>query len=202
MRSSFRASLTTFAASVFVIAVVAGAAAQADNPPHMHWMQQWVADHEALLDAKLAGLEAGLKLNPDQEKLWGPFEGAVRDAAHMRMEHMMGRMEMMRGMAHPEMGEEEEAGPGSPVDRLEAMAERMSEAAAAIKKIAETAKPLYASLDDNQKRLFGMLGREMMMLGHGHRHMGAMGEGGPGMMGGHHRGEENNFGGEDNSDEQ
>jgi LTXXQ motif family protein len=90
---------------------------------------------------------------------------------------MMGRMEMMRGMMGPDMGEEE-AGPGSPVDRLEVMADRMSEAAAAIKKVADAAQPLYASLDDTQKRVFAMLGREMMMLGHGHGH---------GMMGwGHH----------------
>ena len=195
MRASFRVSLTAFAASAFVMASLAGAAAQAGNPPpapppmasSTPWMQHWAADHEALLDAKLGGLKAGLKLTPDQEKLWGPFEAAVRDLAEMHMHHMMDRMEMMRGMMGqgmmeqgmgPGMGEDEEGGPASPVDRLEAMADRMSEAAAALKKVADTAKPLYASLDDTQKRLFGMLSRDMMMLGHGH---------GFGMMGGHHR---------------
>ena len=34
-----------------------------------------------MLDARLAGLKAGLRLTPDQEKLWGPFEAAVRDFA-------------------------------------------------------------------------------------------------------------------------
>jgi len=172
--------LTTFAASAFVVAFLAPAAAQTGNAPPMSStprMQHWATDHEALLDAKLAGLKAGLRLNPDQEKLWGPFEAAVRSAAEMRMRHMMGRMEMMRG--GPGMGpegEDEEGGPASPVDRLAAMADHLSEAGAAIKKVADTAKPLYASLDDTQKRLFGMLGREMMMVGHGHG----------GMMGGHH----------------
>ena len=173
---SFRASLTTFAASAFVVAFLAPAAAQTGNAPPGNkppMTSHWAADHEALLDAKLAGLKAGLRLNPDQEKLWGPFEAAVRSAAEMRMRHMMGRMEMMRGMG-PE-DEDEEGGPASPVDRLEAMADHLSEAGAAIKKVADTAKPLYASLDDTQKRLFGMLGREMMMVGHG------------GMMGGHHQ---------------
>ncbi len=180
MRTSFRASLTTFAASAFVIAILAPAAAQTGNAPPMPSstprMQHWAADHAALLDAKLAGLKAGLKLNPDQEKLWGPFEAAVRSAAEMRMRHMMGRMERMRGGMGPE-DEEEEGGPASPVDRLEAMADHLSEAADAIKKVADAAKPLYASLDDTQKRMFGMLGREMMMVDHGHG----------GMMGGHHR---------------
>src|SRR5208337_5390238 len=68
------------------------------GPAGMERMQHWAADHEALLDAKLGGLKAGLKLTPDQEKLWGPFEAAVRDLAEMHMHHMMDRMEMMRGM--------------------------------------------------------------------------------------------------------
>jgi len=176
MRSSFRASLTMFAASVFAVAVAVGAAAQADNPPPMQRMQHWAVDHEALLNAKLGGLKAGLGLNPDQEKLWGPFEAAVRDAAQLRMQHMKDRMERMHGMAGPDMGEDEEGEQISPIDRLEAMADHMSEAAAAMKKVADAAKPLYASLNDTQKRLFVMLSRDMMMLGH--RHGGMMERGG------------------------
>ncbi len=196
MKPSFRMSLIALAASGFALAAAAGAAAQADNPPP-GGMPHWAADHEALLDAKLGGLKAGLKLTPDQEKLWGPFEAAVREAAELRMKHMMSRMERMRGMGEPGMmgpDEDEQGGLGSPVDRLEAMADRMTEGAAALKKIADTAKPLYASLDDNQQRLFGMLGHDMMMLGHGrgrmmggHEHGGMMGEGEHGgMMGWDH----------------
>ena len=197
MRSSFRILLAPFAASVFAVAVTAGAAAQADNnPPPMQRMQHWAVDHEALLNAKLAGLKAGLGLNPDQEKLWGPFEAAVRDAAQLHMQHMKDRMERMHGMVGPDTGEDGEGGEqASPVDHLEAMAEHMSKAAAAIKNIADAAKPLYASLDDTQKRLFVMLSRDMMMLGH--RHGGMMERGGmmewghghPG-WGPHHRYEE------------
>ena len=98
MRSLLRVSLAAFAASGLAIAA---AVAQVAGPPtpEMHRMQQWAPDHEALLDAKLAGLKAGLKLTSDQEKLWGPFEAAVRAAADMRMEHMeemMARMHDMR----------------------------------------------------------------------------------------------------------
>ena len=99
----------------------------------MEQMQHWAADHEALLDARLAGLKAGLKPPPDQEKLWPPFETAVRDAAKMRMEHMkamMDRMQKMRDMDMTELmqgtDDMKDMGPPdqaiSPVDRLEALA--------------------------------------------------------------------------------
>jgi zinc resistance-associated protein len=147
---------------------------QQSGPMGMERMQQWSADHQALLDAKLAGLKAGLKLTPDEEKLWGPFEVAVRDAAKIRMEHMRAMMDRMRGM--------EDAERRSPVDHIEAMATHMSEAASALTKIADTAKPFYASLDESQKRVFGWLGRELLMMGHDHPGMGMMGHEGMGMM--------------------
>lgn len=161
----------------------------------MDRMQHWAADHAALLDARLAGLKAVLKLTADQEKLWTPFEAAVRDAAKMRMEQMkamMDRMQKMREMMGQKQGKNdpEDMGPTgqevSPVDRLEALAERMSERGAALERVADAAKPLYASLDDRQKRLFDLLGREMLMMGHGDRGMGMMGGMGMGMgmMGG------------------
>jgi hypothetical protein len=149
---------------------------QRSGPMGMERMQHWATDHQALLDAKLAGLKAGLKVTPDQEKLWGPFEAAVRDAAEMRMEHMRAMMDRMRGT----MGEGAER--RSPVDRIEMMAAHMSEAASALTKIADSAKPFYASLDDSQKRIFGWLGRELLMMGQGHPGMGMMGHEGMGMM--------------------
>jgi len=117
--------------------------------------------HENLL----IGMKAGLKLTAEQEKLWGPFEAAVRAVADMRMEHteeMMARMHDMR--AGDDMEKEGgEFGEGmSPVGRLDRLANRLSEAGAALKKVADAAKPLYASLDDSQKHKFGMLGRMLM----------------------------------------
>ena len=148
---------------------------QQSEPMRMERMQQWVTDHQALLDAKLAGLKAGLKLTANEETLWGPFEAAVRDAAKTRMEHMRAMMDRMPGMEADERR--------SPVDHLEAMATHMSEAASALTKIADTAKPLYASLDESQKRVFGWLGRELLMMGHDHPGMGMMmGHEGMGMM--------------------
>ena len=168
--------ITALVLSAGVLSAKAAPMDQGSAPMAMERMQHWAADHQALSDAKLAGLKAGLKLTPDQEKLWEPFEAAVRDAAKTRMEHMREMMDRMRGM----MGEDAER--RSPVDHLEMMAAHLSEAASALTKIADTAKPFYASLDDSQKRIFGWLGRELLMMGHGHRGMGMMGDEGMGMM--------------------
>jgi len=179
MRSSFRASMTALAASLFAVTTAAGALAQANNtgePPTTGWMQHWAVDREALLDAKLGGLKAGLRLTPDEEKLWAPFESAVRDAAQMRMEHMQGMMERMQEMRHMDNnGGMEDGEAMSPVDRLDRMASRLTQAGAALQKVADAAKPLYASLDDSQKRVFGFLAHEMMTMGRGPDQMGSQG---------------------------
>lgn len=187
--------LPTLAALAICAFGVSATTAQAElsEPAGMDRMQHWAADHEALLDARLAGLKAVLKLTPDQDKLWTPFEAAVRDAAKMRMEHMkamMDRMQKMRETMGQDKSDTKDMGPAgqeaSPVDRLETLAQRMSERGAALEKVAGAAKPLYTALDDTQKRLFDLLGREMLMMGHGHGGMGMMGgmRMGMGMMGG------------------
>ena len=185
------APLAALAVCAFALAAQA-ASDESSASVGMERMRDWAADHEALLDAKLAGLKAGLKLTADQEKLWPPFETAVRDAAKLRMEQMSSmieRMQKMREMMMQGMGHSGAtngmAAPGeavSPVDRLEQAGRRLSERGAAITKVADAAKPLYASLDDSQKRRFALLGREMLMMGHGHGDMGMM-RGGMGMMG-------------------
>jgi hypothetical protein len=202
--------LACAALAAFTFTPAAWAASDESSEPAVERMQHWAADHEAMLDAKLAGLKAGLRLTSDQDKLWPPFETAVRDAAKLHMEQMksmMDRMqkmrEMMRSMQKSEdMKDIEAAGPAvSPIDRLEAMAQRMSDRGAALKKVADAARPLYASLDDSQKRRFVLLGRGLFMMGRGHPGMemmrgeqgmmggmgmmggGTMGEGGMGMMG-------------------
>jgi hypothetical protein len=145
-----------------------------------------------MLDAGFAGLKAGLKLTPDQEKLWPPFEAAVRDATKSRMDQMKemaARMQDMPEMSGQKQGQEQMSdmemnSAASPVDQLDALARRLSERAAELTKVADAAKPLYASLDPSQKRLFGLLGGELLMTGHGRHGMGMMGGMGGGMGGG------------------
>ncbi|RBP09237.1 LTXXQ motif family protein [Roseiarcus fermentans] len=174
MRAIIRAPLLTLVASAAFAACVASAGAQTAAPATgpaaeaQKWMQRWADNREAMLDARLAGLKAGLKLTPDQDKLWGPFEAAVREFAQARMDRMQHMMERMES-------DEDQAGPPpSPVDRLDRMATRLSDLGAALRKIADAGKPLYASLSDEQKHMFGFLSREMMKMGRGHDDMGEM----------------------------
>jgi zinc resistance-associated protein len=130
------------------------------------------ADFAALTDARIAGIQAGLKLNAEQQKLWGPVEQAMRSMAAERSE----RFEAFR--------QRREAGQQQRPDlaqRLEQQAQRQTENAQRLTTLANAVKPFWASLDDNQKRLLPVLMRQG-------REGGRMGMRGRGMMG---RGEMN-----------
>ena len=149
MKRTVLGALAALAVSTSAFALAA--AAEGDKPSLADRMQNWAADRETMLDAKLTGMKAGLQLTPDQEKLWGAFESAVKEAAKARMDEMQQMMEMREQGEHM-----------SPIDRLEAWADRLSQGAADLKKVAAAARPLYASLDDSQKHKFAMLGRMLM----------------------------------------
>jgi len=130
--------------------------APGDAPPGPADAQRMIEDHEALLDADLAGLKAALKLTPDQEKNWGPFEDAVRNAAKARQDAMREMREEMRAKTM-----------ASPIDRLDMVATRLEDAAKQMHTIAAAARPLFASLDAAQQQRFVFLARVMMEHGRG-----------------------------------
>lgn len=102
-------------------------------------------DITAFGDARIAALKAGLELNADQEKLWPPVESAMREMTKQRVDRFAARRE-----AKPS---------ADPVVRLNRRAEAMQSRGAALKKLADAAAPLYASLDDAQKHRFMVLAR-------------------------------------------
>lgn len=116
-------------------------------------------DMSAFIDARVAAIHAGLKLSAEQEKLWPPVETAMRNLANLRV-IMMQTMRQSQGMMASD-----------PVGLLRGMADRMSQEADAMRKLADAASPLYATLDEAQKRRLqvlvrmgsrGMMGRGMM----------------------------------------
>ncbi len=122
-----------------------------------HGWRPSAQDITAFGDARIAALKAGLELNADQEKLWPPVEGAMRDLAKQRTERFAARGEAKK--------------PGNPVERLGRRAEAMESRGAALKKLADAAAPLYASLNDGQKHRFMVLARLGARPGHGQHGM-------------------------------
>jgi LTXXQ motif family protein len=107
-------------------------------------------DRAAMADAKIAAVHAGLKLSADQEKLWPPVESAVRELVKIRLDRAAARQ------AAAAQSADDQARP-DPVARLRTRAENMMASAAAMKKIADAADPLYKTLDNGQKRRLAML---------------------------------------------
>ena len=114
---------------------------------HMGHMRMNPEDRAAFVDARIAAVHAGLKLSADQEKLWPPVESAVRELAKLRIDRANARMN-----AKPEEDAQKD-----PVTRLRERADNMTTSAAAMKKIADAADPLYKTLDDGQKRRLAIL---------------------------------------------
>ena len=142
--------------TIVAVAVLAVAASTAVYAKHRDWgygyghMRMNPEDRAAFADARIAAVHAGLRLTPDQEKLWPPVEAAVREFAKLRIDRANARMEARRDDSSQQK-------PDDPVTRLRERADRMATSAAAMKKIADAADPLYKTLDEGQKRRLARL---------------------------------------------
>ena len=67
-------ALTAVALFVSAFDLTAAAGDQSAEAARKERMQPWAADHEAMMDARLGGMKAALKLTPDQNPLWEAFE--------------------------------------------------------------------------------------------------------------------------------
>ena len=103
----------------------------------------------------IAAIHAGLKLTPDQEKLWPPVEAAARDFAKMRIDRANARMKAQSDNQQNNGQPQDD----DPLTRLRQHADNMAATAAALKKIADAADPLYKTLDEAQKRRLAVLTR-------------------------------------------
>jgi hypothetical protein len=142
-----------FAIAGIAALVIAGSTAvYAQHRPWSHeHMRMSPEDRAALTDARIAAVKAGLKLTPDQEKLWPPVEAAVRDFAKLRIDRANARMNARRDDS------QDAQKPDDPVARLRDRADTMAATSAAMKRIADAADPLYKTLDDGQKRRLAIL---------------------------------------------
>jgi LTXXQ motif family protein len=165
-------------AAIAVLAIAGSTVVYAQHRPwfhdHMGQMRMSPEDRGAFTDARIAAVHAGLKLTADQEKLWPPVETAVRDFAKMRIDRANARMNAQKDDSKDAQQKQDPQKPDDPVARLRDRAERMATTAAAMKKIADAADPLYKTLDDGQKRRLAILTHmEGRFRGEGWRHRGS-----------------------------
>jgi hypothetical protein len=91
------------------------------------------------IDARLAFLKTKLKITDAQTPQWN----ALADVLKARAARMDGKFDEMRKARD---------NPGTSIDQLERRREMMANAAADLDEILKAAKPLYASLDPEQKK--------------------------------------------------
>ena len=127
------------------------------RPGSGRWSRLSPSDREAFADARIAALHAGLRLNPDQETLWPPVEGAIRDLDRQRRAGQTAMHDRTR------MDEDAPAA-------LRAMAEAATARGAALGKLADASAPLYATLDPDQRCRALILARPMRGPGWRHEH--------------------------------
>lgn len=92
------------------------------------------------VDGGLAFLKTELKITPEQEKAWAPFEAAVREQASQTKAAFEARKN------------DKDARPNTVPDRLNAVEQRLEKRLAAVKALESQTNALYASLSDDQKK--------------------------------------------------
>lgn len=128
------------------------------------WNSLSKEDRAAFLDARVAAIHAGLRLTAEQEKLWPAVEGAVRDMAKTMTDY------------GDRMRSEDRA--KDPIEGMQRMAQFAIARGESLKKVADAAAPLYASLTPEQKNRLpalahpGMRERMGMWMRHHGMHWG------------------------------
>jgi zinc resistance-associated protein len=129
-------TLLTIAGSTLV------SAQQPSPAERSHHVQLTADDIAAFTDARIAAIKAALKLTPAQEKNWPAVEQALRDNSKERITRREARRAAEQ---HTDATE-----------RLRDRADTLTAQATALRRLADAEKPLYQSLDEAQKRRFGM----------------------------------------------
>ena len=79
-------------AGIAALAIAGSTAVYAQHRPWSHeHMRMSPEDRAAFTDARIAAVKAGLKLTPDQEKLWPPVESAVREMVKIKLDRAAAR---------------------------------------------------------------------------------------------------------------
>jgi type IV secretory pathway VirB10-like protein len=123
-------------------------------------------------DAHTARIKADLRLTPDQEKNWPGFESALHEIGQTRADRLVApQADSTQPKADSTQPKADSAPPkaesvppkaesaqqtdsGDVIEYLKREAKALGDRSADVKKLADAAQPLYASLDEHQKRRF------------------------------------------------
>jgi len=103
-------------------------------------------DLKSLTDARVAMIKAALRLTPDQEKYWP----AVEDAFRARAKNRQARWERVAELR--DNGPMDALHEHNPIELMQRRAERLSQRAADLKKVADAWEPLFKTLSDDQRK--------------------------------------------------
>jgi hypothetical protein len=108
-----------------------------------------------LTDARIGLVKAALQVTPDQQKLWPPVETAIRARAKDRQARIAAAQERVGELR--ENGRIEALRERNPVEFLERRSAALAQRSADLKALADAWKPLYQTLDPDQKRRMAAL---------------------------------------------
>jgi hypothetical protein len=100
------------------------------------------------VDARIALLKASLRLTVDQEKDWPGLQTVLHDYGIGQLKAALENPERPR---RRDRDDHDRAERPNDIELLRKMADDLTARGASLKKLADAAEPLYASLDDRQK---------------------------------------------------
>src|SRR5437763_4771604 len=109
-----------------------------------------IADLSALTEARIAMVRFALQLSPDQEKYWPAIEDAIRTGAKERQDRLANaaaRLTELRDRSPSEALRD-----ANLVEFFNRRSEALTRRAAELKKLADAWRPLYQTLNPDQKR--------------------------------------------------
>ena len=145
-------TLIASTATLMIASSTIAFAQQPSSAERSHHAQLTADDIAAFTDARVAALKAALKLTPAQEKNWPAVEQAIRDISRARIAQREARRAAEQRT--------------DATERLRDRADALASRAAGLRRLADAEKPLYQSLDEAQKRRFGMA---LRFAAHRHR---------------------------------
>jgi hypothetical protein len=137
-----RKSLVLFTAAMLASSTLSGAAVARDRIDRAELSANQMNDQ---FNARTARIKADLRLTPEQDKNWAGFESAMKTMGKQNADREIARRDDMA----------QRKAPIEIIEQMRLQAKYLGERSVDRKNLADAAAPLYASLDDLQKKRFG-----------------------------------------------